>query len=107
MENNYLKLSTNDAGTLKLEWNKIDSVKILNPMRIVFEDGEIYYGRLLPSGEEKGCYIWATIGDPWLTSLTEIVYLSPFVERFAEQVVRFPEFRIQLYQGQRGDAGQF
>jgi hypothetical protein len=86
LENNYLKLSTNDAGTMMLEWNKIDSVKILNPMRIVFENGVIYYGKLLPSGKKESCYIWSTVGDPRLTALTEIVYLSPFVDRFVDRL---------------------
>ncbi len=82
LENNYLKLSTNDAGTLFLEWNKIDSVKILNPMRIVLKNGAIYYGKLLPSGELRSCYLWSSVGDPRLSSLTEIVYLTPFEKQF-------------------------
>jgi len=86
LRNNYLKLSTNDAGTLMLEWNKIDSVKILNPMRIVFENGEIYYGKLLPSGEDKSCYIWRSTGDPRLTSLTEIVYMTPLEDKFLNRL---------------------
>lgn len=86
MENNYLKLSTDDAGTLNLEWNKIDSVKILNPMRVVFENGEIYFGKLLPSGEVKGCIIWGTIGNPKLASLTEIVYMTPLNDKFVNRL---------------------
>lgn len=86
LDNNYLRLSTNDAGTFNLEWNKIDSVKILNPMRIVLQDGEIFYGKLLPSGEAKSCYIWSTVGDPRLTQLTEIVLLSPVKDKFINRL---------------------
>lgn len=86
LENNYLKLSTNDAGTLKLEWNKIDSVKIMNPMRVVFKNGEIYFGKLLPSGEDKGCMIWGTTGIPKMTMLTEIVYMTPFNDKFVNRL---------------------
>jgi hypothetical protein len=54
MENNKLRLSTDDAGTITLEWDKVDSVKIINPMRIVLQNGEILYGLLLPAEESKG-----------------------------------------------------
>ena len=50
MENNYLRLSTHDVGTVKVEWNKIDSVKILTNMRVELVDGRIMYGILLTAG---------------------------------------------------------
>ena len=58
LENNKLKLSTNDAGTVMVEWNKIDSVKILNSMRIEMADGRVMYGILLTAGINGSCYIW-------------------------------------------------
>ncbi len=86
LDNNYLKLSTNDVGTINIKWNNIDSVKILNKMRIVLEDGQIYYGILKPSGEDGKCYIWATIGDPRLTPLVDIVMLSPIEDKFLHRL---------------------
>ncbi len=86
LESNYLKLSTNDVSTISIKWNKIDSVKILNNMRIVLEDGQIYYGKLLLSGEDGSCYIWGNIGDPRLTPLTEIVSLSPMKDKFISRL---------------------
>ncbi len=44
--------------------------------------GEIYYGKLLLSGEDGSCYIWGNIGDPRLTPLPEIVSLSPLKDKF-------------------------
>jgi hypothetical protein len=82
LNNNYLRLSTHDVGTISIKWNNIDSVKILNKMRIVLGDGQIYYGILMPSGEDGKCYIWATIGDPRLTPLVDIVMLSPLEDKF-------------------------
>ena len=48
LDNNHLRLSTDDAGTIQVEWNKIDSVKILNSMRIVLQDGEVLSVKHLP-----------------------------------------------------------
>jgi hypothetical protein len=86
MENNKLRLSTDDAGTITLEWDKVDSVKIINPMRIVLQNGEILYGLLLPAEESKGCYIWSREEEPRLTALETIVLLSPFEERILDRL---------------------
>jgi len=86
MENNYLRLSTNDVGTVKVEWNKIDSVKILNTMRIELEDGRIMYGVLLTGGIKGSCYIWRRAGDPLLMELVHIVGLSPIEEKFVNRL---------------------
>lgn len=86
LENNYLKFSTDDLSTISIKWNKIDSVKILNNMRIVFEDGQIFYGKLMPAGQDGFCYIWGNIGDPRLTNLTDIVLLSPLEKKFFDRL---------------------
>ncbi len=51
-------------------------------MRIVLEDGQIFYGKLLPSGEKGSSYIWGSIGDPRLTLLPDVVLLSPLKDKF-------------------------
>ncbi len=86
LESNYLRLSTHDAKTIQIEWNKIDSVKILNIMRIVLQDGQVFYGSLQPAGEKNYCYIWSTMGDPRLTPLTDIVNLTPLEDKFLDRV---------------------
>ncbi len=86
LENNYLKLSTDDLSTISIQWNKIDSVKILNNMKIVFENGLIFYGKLMPSGKDGSCYIWANIGEPRLTPLSEIVLLYPFEDKLIDRL---------------------
>jgi hypothetical protein len=80
--NNQLRLSTDDAGTIRLEWEKVDSVHILNFMRIVLKDGKIFYGKILPSGEAKSCYIWSTEGDLRQVRIVQIVELSPVQSSF-------------------------
>lgn len=86
LASNYLKLSTNDVSIISIKWNKIDSVKILSKMRIVLTDGQIYYGILMPAGEEGSCYIWGNIGDPRLTRLAEIVGLSRLEDKFLNRL---------------------
>ncbi len=86
LENNQLRLSTDDAGTLRLEWNKVDSVEILNNMRIVLDEGRILYGKLLPAGEAGKCFIWNRVGDPILTKLIRIVSLSLLEEKFVNRI---------------------
>ena len=86
LENNYLRLSTNDVGTVKVEWNKIDSVKILTSMRIELVDGRIIYGKLLTAGIVGSCYIWRREGDPVLIKLIRIVALSPVEEKFINRL---------------------
>ena len=86
LENNQLRLSTDDAGTVKVEWNKVDSVKILNNMRIVLEEGVILYGKILPAGERGKCYIWIREGLPVLMDLIRIVLLSPIEDKFIKRL---------------------
>lgn len=86
MENNYLRLSTHDVGTVKVEWNKIDSVKILTNMRVELVDGRIMYGKLLTAGIVGSCYIWRREGEPALIKLIRIVALAPVEEKFVDRL---------------------
>ena len=86
LENNQLKLSTDDAGTIYVEWNKIDSVEILNSMRIVLSGGRIIYGKLLTAGEVGLCYIWSSADEPILMELRRIVALAPMEEKFFDRL---------------------
>ena len=82
LNNNQLRVSTKDAGIIRVEWNKIDSVAILNTMQIVLADGQILYGQLLPCGIDKSCLIRRTRGDPVFMQLRRIVLLSPIEDTF-------------------------
>jgi hypothetical protein len=89
LENNQLRISTDDAGTIKIEWSKIDSVKILNNMRILLEDGQILYGKILPGVSGGDCAIWHRDGDPVETGLSRIVSLSTLDEAWAKRLDGF------------------
>ena len=82
LSNNQLRISTDDAGSIRLEWDKLDSVAILNTMRVVLADGRILYGRLLPCGEEQTCEIHRMYGEPIFVLLRQIVLLSPIEGTF-------------------------
>lgn len=86
LDNNQLRLSTNDAGTISVEWNKVDSVKIVNNMRIVLNQGGILYGKLLGAGEAGKCIIWNRIGDPIQLDLIRIVSLSQLEEKILDRI---------------------
>lgn len=86
MENNQLSLSTDDAGTLQIEWNRCDSAYILTSMRIMLEDGEILYGKLLPSGQHRVAEVWHREGDPRLVPLSDIVALNPMREHLLNRL---------------------
>ena len=86
LENNKLKLSTADVGTIYVEWDKIDSVKILNNMRIVLDGGEILYGKILPAEEAGKCYIWSSEGEPRLLELVRIVMLAPLEDKIINRL---------------------
>lgn len=85
LESNKLRLSTDDAGTINVEWNKVDSVKILNNMRIMLDNGQILYGKLLTAGEAGKCYIWSSAQVPILMELIRIVSLTPMEDRLVER----------------------
>jgi hypothetical protein len=86
MVNNQLNLSTADGGTMYLEWSKIDSVKILNNMRILLSQGKIMYGKILPAGEVGKCYIWSSSEEPLLLEMIRIVMLSPLEDKFLDRI---------------------
>jgi hypothetical protein len=86
LENNRLKLSTSSVGTIYVEWNHIDSVKILNNMRIVLDEGEILYGKILPAGEAGKCYIWTFVDEPKLLELVHIVMLAPMEDKIINRL---------------------
>jgi len=86
LEKNQLRLSTDDASTIKVEWNKVDSVKIFTYMRIVLEEGDILYGKIMTAGIKGSCYIWHRNGDPLLVELIRIVSLTPVEDKFVNRL---------------------
>lgn len=86
LDNNLLKLSTDDSGTINIEWNKIDSVYIKNPMRITLMDGVIRYGTMTPSGNSGECILSGSYGNDEKVKLWTIVELIPLEKRFIDRL---------------------
>jgi hypothetical protein len=86
LESNQMRLSTNDAGTIRIEWNKVDSVHILSTMRIVLRNGTILYGGLRPSGQVKSCYILQPTGNIRQVGLDEIVQMTRLEDRILSRM---------------------
>jgi hypothetical protein len=83
---NRLRLSTDNGGTISIEWNKVDSVVFLNTLRIVLDDGKIYYGQV-HSGTDAGTGTIRPIGggDIYIY-LVRIVSLTPVEERVIDRL---------------------
>jgi len=86
LANNQLQLSTDDAKTINVQWDKVDSVHILNNMRILLKDGRIMYGKILPAGEKGHGTIWSTARDPVIIELIYIVGLSALEDTFFQRL---------------------
>lgn len=74
-----LKLKTDDGGTVSIEWKKIDSLCILNPIRILKHNGGILFGQLYPSGKSGVCILHdenGKISDIHLQSIVELIQLE-------------------------------
>ncbi|MEN8155363.1 MAG: DUF481 domain-containing protein [Bacteroidota bacterium] len=86
LTNNQMRFNTDDAGTIKIEWNTVDSVMVLNTMRIVLDDGHIMYGQI-HFGDDDGTGTIRPIGGiPMWVYLVRIVSLTPVAERFIDRL---------------------
>ena len=86
LRQNQLLLSTEDGGNIRIEWNTVNRVMILNTMRIVLDDGKIYYGQI-HFGTDKGTGTIRPIGGvPIWIYLVRIVSLTPVKERMIDRL---------------------
>lgn len=81
-----LKLKTNDVGTVSIEWQNIDSLCILNPLRILKHNGGILYGRLYPSGKDKVAIVYDADGNTSEIELVAIVELIQLKEKLISRL---------------------
>ena len=81
LSNNLLKLSTDDGGTINIEWNKIDSIFVKNTLRIGMSNGTILYGKIGPSGKVGACILKEDNGTTSEVKLWNIVELLPLKKK--------------------------
>ena len=81
-----LKLQTNDVGTVSIEWQNVDSLCILNSLRILKHNGGILYGRLYPSGKNKVSIVIDEEGRKSEIELVAIVELIQLKEKLLSRL---------------------
>jgi hypothetical protein len=86
LRNNELKVSTDDAGTISIQWDHVDSIIVLNSMRITLENGEILFGNIYPSGKLKECAIHEDGGNIREEKMENIVEMMQAEKNFADRL---------------------
>lgn len=81
-----LNFKTNDAGTLSIKWINIDSLCILNPLRILKHNGGIMYGQLYPSGKRQVCILLDVYNNTSEIELQSIVEMIQLRKRFVDRL---------------------
>lgn len=86
LDKGILKLKTDDGGTVSIEWKNIDSLCILNPLRILKHNGGILYGQLFPSGKRQVCILLDENGQTSTIELQSIVELIKLEKRMLDRL---------------------
>ncbi len=81
-----LKLKTNDVGTVSIEWQNVDSLCILNSLRILKHNGGVLYGKLYPSGKNKVGIVIDEEGRKSEIELVAIVELIQLKEKLISRL---------------------
>lgn len=81
-----LKLKTNDVGTVSIEWQNVDSLCILNPLRILKHNGGILFGQLYPSGKRHVSVLVDENGNKSEIELVAIVELIKLEKRMLDRI---------------------
>jgi hypothetical protein len=74
------------VGTVSIEWQNIDSLCILNPLRILKHNGGVLYGRLYPSGKNKVAVVLDDTGKTTEIELVAIVELIQLKEKLISRL---------------------
>lgn len=86
LDRGSLKLKTSDAGTLSIKWLNIDSLCVLNPVRILKHNGGLLYGQLYPSGKRQVCILLDENNKTSEIELQSIAELIQIRKRFIDRL---------------------
>jgi hypothetical protein len=86
LDKGILKLKTSDAGTLSIKWINIDSLCILNPVRVLKHNGGILFGQLYPSGKRQISILIDALGDSSIVELQSIAELIQLEKRILDRL---------------------
>ena len=71
-----LSLSTDAAGTIGIEWNKISSIVSDQIIQVEISDGTRYFGKLTPSDESSNIVVFTGSGRQSL-AMTNVINMTP------------------------------
>ena len=86
LRNNLLRVSTSDAGSFNIEWDKIDSLYIKQLLIIVLDDGTKIIGGIIPSDTTGTVLIdvgFNTIPVKQLSIIQMYPYHKKFIKRLS------------------------
>ena len=87
LDRGRLEYSTDDMGTVNIEWDKIDMVTSVTTFEVELGSGERFFGTL-PQGAPPGSIIVGAV-DPDTLSMTSVVRITPMESSFVERLSGF------------------
>ena len=87
LDRGRLQYSTDDMGTVNIEWDQIDVLTSVFTFEVELGSGERFFGTL-PQGAPSGSITVGTV-DPDTLLMTSIVRITPIEESFVERTSGF------------------
>ena len=94
LERGRLDYSTDDAGRLKIQWDKILRVTSNRFYEVEMSSGVKYFGTLVPSGVDGELVVELTTSDT--LPITRVVHMVPVLGRFVDRLKAFLDVGFSL-----------
>lgn len=95
MRRALLKYSTNDLGTIYIEWDKVDRITTTTVLEVQLGSGEKFYGALGPA--VSGSLVLGADTLP----LAEIVTITPIQEKFFDRLSGYLDLGVSYQQAHK------
>jgi hypothetical protein len=86
LERGQLKYSTDDMGTVYVEWGHVEAIWSMNEHRVRLEDGTFYYGPLAEPRESLTVVVIVAPGDSIPLERKDIVGITPIHSTFWDRM---------------------
>jgi len=98
MRSGLLQLSTDNMGTINIEWDKVKEIQTDKFYQIELDDGRIYFGSLQPS-DKKGMVLVKGVTMDKRLFLTHIVEITRIKETFWEILGGYIQLGVSYNKG--------
>jgi len=98
MRSGLLQLSTNNMGTINIEWDKVKEIRTDKFYQIELDDGRIYFGSLQPSDKKDMVLVKGVTMDKRLY-FTHIVEITRIKETFWEILGGYIQLGVSYNKG--------